>query len=65
MREKRLSVLFDSGASRSFIRSDTAMELRTPREFLIPREFMSTDGIKLHVTFLRFNSRDWREIDQN
>jgi hypothetical protein len=44
--EKKLNVLFDSGASRSFIRSDVAMELSTPKKLLIPREFVVADGNK-------------------
>jgi hypothetical protein len=46
-REKRLSVLFDSGASRSLVKSDVAMELSTPRKLLIPREFVVADGGKI------------------
>jgi len=42
--ERRLNVLFDSGASRSLIRSDVAKELSTPRELLIQREFTAADG---------------------
>jgi hypothetical protein len=45
--EKRLSVLFDSGASRSLVKSDVAMELSTPRKLLIPREFVVADGDKI------------------
>jgi len=41
---KRLVVLFDSGASRSLIRSDVAVELCTPRKLLVPREFVVADG---------------------
>jgi hypothetical protein len=48
--EKRLSVLFDSGASRSLIRSDVAKELSTPRELLTPREFTIADGRKISCT---------------
>jgi hypothetical protein len=44
--EKKLNVLFDSGASRSFIRSDVARELSTPKKLLIPREFVVADGNK-------------------
>jgi|BEDMetMinimDraft_2_1075160.scaffolds.fasta_scaffold05289_4 Retroviral aspartyl protease. len=49
--EMRLSVLFDSGASRSFIRSNVAMELSTPRKLPIPREFMAADGDKVACNF--------------
>lgn len=42
--EKRLRVIFDSGASRSLIRSDVAREISTPRELLIQREFTVADG---------------------
>jgi hypothetical protein len=49
--EKRLSVLFDSGTSRSFIRSDIAMELSTPKKLLIPREFVMADGNKVICNF--------------
>jgi len=42
--ERRLDVLFDSGASRSLIRSDVARELSTPRELIIQREFIAADG---------------------
>lgn len=42
--EKRLDVLFDSGASRSLIRSDVAEGLSTPRELLIQREFTAANG---------------------
>jgi hypothetical protein len=50
--ERRLSVLFDSGASRSLIRSDVALELSTPRKLLIPREFIAADGDKIICSFL-------------
>jgi hypothetical protein len=49
--EKKLSILFDSGASRSFIRSDVAMELSTPKKLLIPREFVAADGNKVTCNF--------------
>ena len=49
--EKKLSVLFDSGASRSLIRSDVAKELSTPRELLIPREFTAADGHKISCRY--------------
>jgi len=45
--EGRLSILFNSRASRSLIRSDIAKELSTPRELLIPREFTVADGHKI------------------
>jgi len=50
--EKKLSVLFDSGASRSLIRSDVAMELSTPRKLLIPRELAVVNGDKITCNFL-------------
>jgi hypothetical protein len=34
-KEMRLNVLFDSGASRSLIKSDVAREISTPRKLLI------------------------------
>jgi hypothetical protein len=43
-KEMWLNVLFDSGASRSLIRSDVARELSTPRKLLIQREFTAADG---------------------
>jgi hypothetical protein len=46
-KEIRLNVLFDSGASRSLIRSDVARELSTPKELLIQREFTAADGHKV------------------
>jgi hypothetical protein len=46
-KEMRLNVLFDSGASRSLIRSDVARELSTPKELLIKREFTAADGHKV------------------
>jgi hypothetical protein len=49
--EKRVSVLFDSGASRSFIRSDVALELSTPRKLIIPREFVIANGDKIICNF--------------
>lgn len=36
--EMRLTVLFDSGASRSLIRRDAALEISTPKELIIERE---------------------------
>jgi len=50
--EKKLIVLFDSGASRSLIRSDIAIELSTPRKLLIPREFIVANGDKIICNFL-------------
>jgi predicted aspartyl protease len=44
---KRLSVVFDSGATRSFVRNDVANELCTPKKLLIPREFIVADGNKI------------------
>jgi len=44
---RKLNVLFDSGASRSLIRSDVAKEVSTPRELLIQREFTAADGHKV------------------
>jgi hypothetical protein len=49
--EKRLSVLFNSEASRSFIRSDVAMERSTPKKLLIPREFVAADGNRVACNF--------------
>jgi len=46
-KEEKLSVLFDSGASRSLIRSEIAKELSTPKELLIQREFTAADGQKI------------------
>jgi hypothetical protein len=40
----RLTVLFDSGSSRSLIRSNVAVELCTPKKLLVPRVFMVADG---------------------
>jgi len=48
---KRLSVLFDSGAARSFVRNDIANELCTPKKLLIPREFVAADGNKIVCEF--------------
>jgi len=44
---RRLPVVFDSGASRSLVRSDVAAELSTPRRLLTPREFVAADGDKI------------------
>jgi len=49
--EKKLIVLFDSGASRSLIRSDIALELSTPRKLLISREFIVANGNKIVCNF--------------
>lgn len=49
--EGRLRVLFDSGASRSLIRSDVARELSTPRELLIPRDLTVVDGRKVSCKY--------------
>ena len=46
-KEKRLTVLFDSGASRSLIKSEVAREISTPKKLLIPREFTAVDGHKV------------------
>jgi len=45
--EKMLNVLFDSGASRSLIRSDIAKEISTPKKLIIQREFTIADGRKV------------------
>lgn len=45
--EKRLNVLFDSGASRSLIKSDVAREISNPRKLLIQREFTAANGHKV------------------
>ncbi|WP_460024565.1 retropepsin-like aspartic protease [Infirmifilum sp. SLHALR2] len=45
--EKLLDVLFDTGASRSLIRSDVAREISTPKELLAPRWLTVADGRKL------------------
>lgn len=50
-KEERLSVLFDSGASRSLIRSDVAREISTPMELLIQREFTVADGRKVSCKY--------------
>ncbi len=51
-REEKLEVLFDSGASRSLIRSEVANKISTPRELLIPREFTAADGQKISSSHL-------------
>jgi len=48
---KRLSVLFDSGATRSFVRNDVTNELCTSKKLLIPREFIVADGNKIVCEF--------------
>ena len=45
-KEKKLSVLFDSGASRSLIKSEVAREISEPKKLLIQREF-TADGHKV------------------
>jgi hypothetical protein len=49
---KRLSVVFDSGAARSFVRNDVANELCTPKKLLIPREFVAADNNKIVCEFI-------------
>jgi len=51
-KEERLIVLFDSGASRSLIKSDIAKEISTPRELLIQREFTVADGHRVSCKYL-------------
>lgn len=48
---KKLVVLFDSGASRSLIRSDVAVELCTPRKLLVPREFIAANGNRVVCSY--------------
>ena len=43
-KEKRLSVLFDSGSARSLIRSDVAEELTTPKDLLATIRVTVADG---------------------
>ncbi len=50
--ERRLSVLFDSGASRSLIKSDVARKLSTPRKLLIQREFTAANGEKIICDYI-------------
>ena len=50
-KEERLSVLFDSGASRSLIKTDVAREISTPRKLLIKREFTVADGHKVTCNY--------------
>jgi hypothetical protein len=49
--EKRLSVLFDSGASRCLIKRDVAREISTPKRLLIQREFTVADGHKVSCKY--------------
>lgn len=51
-KEEKLSVLFDSGASRSLIKRDIAKELSTPKELLIQRDFTAADGHKVSCKYL-------------
>lgn len=51
-KEEELSVLFDSGATRSLIRSDIAKKLSTPKELLIQRDFTAADGHKVSCKYL-------------
>ena len=51
-KEEELSVLFDSGAARSLIRSDIAKKLSTPKELLIQRDFTAADGHKVSCKYL-------------
>jgi hypothetical protein len=46
-KEKRLSVLFDSGSARSLIRSDVAEELTTPKDLPAPIRVTVADGHKV------------------
>lgn len=50
--EKRVSVLFDSGASRSLIRSDVARELSTPKKLLIQRKFTAANGEEIICNYI-------------
>jgi len=49
-KEMKLNVLFDSGASRSLIKSEVAREISTSRKLLIQREFTAADGHKVICT---------------
>lgn len=51
-KEEKLSVLFDSGASRSLIKGDIAKELSTSKELLIQRDFTVADGHKVSCKYL-------------
>ena len=46
--EKRLNVLFDSGASRSLIKSKTAEDISSPRDLPAPIEVTVADGHKVN-----------------
>lgn len=50
--EGKVTVLFDSGASRSLVRSDIAEGLSTPKELLVPREFTVANGGKIDCKYL-------------
>ncbi len=50
--ERRLSVLFDSGASRSLIKSDVARKLSTPRKLLIQSEFTAANSEKIICDYI-------------
>jgi len=45
--DRMLNVMFDSGASRSLIRSDIAKEISTPKKLIIQREFTIADNRKV------------------
>lgn len=50
-KEKRISVLFDSGSARSLIKSRIAEELTTPRELPAPVEMTVADGHRVSCMF--------------
>ncbi|MEM3712074.1 MAG: hypothetical protein QXR97_00830 [Thermoproteota archaeon] len=50
-KEQKLSVIFDSGTSRSLINSELANELSTPRNLLIQIEVTVADGHKVHCKY--------------
>jgi len=50
-KEEKLSILFDSGSARSFIKSDIAKELTTPRDLPAPIEVTVADGHKVICKF--------------
>lgn len=50
-KEETLNVLFDSGASRSLIRTDVAKKLSIPKELLIQRDFTTADGHKVSCKY--------------
>jgi hypothetical protein len=51
--ERKLNVLFDSGVSRSLIKSSTAKEVTRPRKLLIQRGFTKTaDGRKFICRYI-------------